>query len=98
MSTKIDIFNNQPERRFFTLKRSSQKNGYTLNFNNPSKQDQSIQDKASTIAQSVTGSFQKREEIFNTACNLVHIKETNDSKSKMLWVRSLGRKKKKQKF
>lgn len=94
MSLKIDAFNNQPEpigtlRRFL-----SQKNGYTPN---SSHSYQSVQ-KASAIGQSLTGSFQKKEETFNTACSLVHIKETNDLKSKMLWVRSLGRKKKETKI
>ncbi|MGL5626617.1 MAG: tetratricopeptide repeat protein [Candidatus Rhabdochlamydia sp.] len=99
MSIKTDAFNNQPERMgplrgFFTVKRSSQKNGYSPN---SSHSHQSIQ-KVSAIGQSVTGIFQKREETFNTACSLVHIKETNDLKSKMLWVRSLGRKKKETKI
>ncbi len=94
MSLKIDAFNNQPEQMGTLRRFLSQKNGYTPN---SSHSHQSVQ-KASAIGQSLTGSFQKKEETFNTAFSLVHIKETNDLKSKMLWVRSLGRKKKETKI
>ncbi|MGL4540116.1 MAG: hypothetical protein ACRCU0_03985 [Candidatus Rhabdochlamydia sp.] len=102
MSLKIDAFNNQPEqmgtlRRFFSLKRSSQKNGYTPN---SSHSHQSVQ-KASAIGQSVTGSFQKREESFYTACRSIYKIEEKDDVKNLLqtrWTKSLGRRKKEAKI
>lgn len=104
MSIKTDTFNDKPEEmgtlgRFFTLKKPFQKNKYTLIFNNPLQQNQSVR-KAAVVAQSLTGSFQKREETFNTACSSIHkIEEKEDVKNlpRTLWTKSLGRKKKESK-
>lgn len=101
MSIKIDTFNNQPEEmralgRFCTLKKPFQKNKYILLVDSPVQQNQSVE-KAAVVAQSLTGSFQKREEIFNTACSSIHqIEGKEDLKSlpRTLWTKSLGRKKK----